>query len=54
MPGERAVQLTVWLRPRPGDLAGLSAQDRQAYQMAMADRTRVDPDDLVGTLSAGT
>ena len=51
--GDRAVELSVWLRPRPGDLVGLSAQDRWTYQMVMTDRTRVDPDDLSGLSGLG-
>ena len=51
--GDRAVELSVWLRPRPGDLVGLSAQDRQAYQMVVANRTRVDPEDLAGLSGLG-
>ena len=48
VPGDRAVTLAVCLRARPGDLVGLSAQDRQAHQMLVANRTRVDPEDLAG------
>jgi hypothetical protein len=48
VPGDRAVHLTVMLRPRPRDLVGLSAQDRQAGQTLLANRARVDPNDLSG------
>jgi hypothetical protein len=53
VPGDRAVQLTVWLRPRPGDLVGLSAQDRRVHQMGVANRARVDPEDLSGLSALG-
>jgi hypothetical protein len=53
VPADRAVSLSVRLRARPGDLAGLSAQDRQAFQKFAADRTRVDPEDLAGLSALG-
>jgi hypothetical protein len=53
VPGDRAVSLGVCLRARPEDLAGLSAQDRQAYQKFAANRIRVDPQDLAGLSALG-
>ncbi|MCL5282249.1 MAG: hypothetical protein M1376_20380 [Planctomycetes bacterium] len=53
VPADRAVSLTVRLRARPGDLAGLSAQDRQAFQKFATDRTHVLPDDLSGLSALG-
>jgi Leucine-rich repeat (LRR) protein len=46
VPQDRNVQLIVRLGLRPGDSTKLLAQNRLAYQMQVADRTRVDPDDL--------
>jgi beta-lactamase regulating signal transducer with metallopeptidase domain len=54
VPGDRNVQLIVHLGLRPGDAARLSAQNRLAYQMQVADRARVDPDDLSGLSGLGT
>lgn len=51
--GDRPVSLAVCLRVRPGDLAGLSAQERQAYQRFAANRIRVDPQDLSGLSGLG-
>ena len=53
VPGDRAVSLGVCLRARPEDLAGLSAQDRQAYQKFAANRIRLDPQDLAGLSALG-
>ena len=53
VPRDRAVRLTVWLRPRPEDWANLSAQDRQIRQRVIASRNRVDPDDLSGLSTLG-
>ena len=46
VPQDRNVQLIVRLGLGPGDSARLLAQNRLAYQMQVADRTRVDPVDL--------
>jgi Leucine-rich repeat (LRR) protein len=53
VPRDRAVSLGVCLRARPEDLAGLSAQDRQAYQKFAANRIRLDPQDLAGLSALG-
>ena len=53
IPSDRAVLLVLQLRPRPGDPVQILAQNHLAYQMLVADRTRVDPDDLSGLSSLG-
>lgn len=53
VPADRAVELVVRLRPRPEDLVGLSARERWTYQMGMANRTRVGPEDLAGLSGLG-
>jgi len=48
VPEDRNVKLWVRLALSPRESAKLRAQDPQAHQLTVADRTRKDPDDLSG------
>jgi len=53
VPRDRAVQLSVWLRPRPEEAARLLAQNPRRHYTLIASRNRVDPDDLSGLSTLG-